>query len=695
MRFCNCIILLCLVSFNGQTQTIPSPPNAAATITRNGDSISFVYQGSKIFKARISAGQSNFYLNERSFEKDGKVELVVAIGSYDFRPFDITGLVEGSDQSFACESEPKDGIKIVRHVVGESHSLRNNAVYDRQNDWLISVDNFYPVTKILSREPKSTTKTFDLASRGWEIIIRFRPRYYQQHRDLKYYQPWTYKIWEKPVVGWCSWFAYFDKIDEQKIKASADIVAEKLLPFGLEYLQIDDGYQQLPTGMPATWLQANSKFPAGLAGLSKYIADKRMKPAIWTNVAFADSASAFKNKKLFVQNKKGDPAKGNWIGYAMDGSNPETVKQLITPVYKGLVESGWEYFKLDALRHLRYEGYNTYSSYFDVRRKDRTEAFRNVVKAVRDAIGKDKFLMGCWGIRPELTGIIDGCRIGNDGYSYAGLAQFNSYNNVVWLNDPDHIELTEKEAYRSCVATSLTGSLFMVTDKPEVYTSSLIEAAQRSIPVLHTVPGQVYDVDPSRSSLIGNANIELSGSGPRSFDASTTTTTGLFSLEITKPFENWLVLGRLDEKESTIFFKDLGLDDKKEYIVFEFWTKRMVGIFSNSFQPGPINSEYNCQVFAFRELLPLPQFVASNRHISCGGLELRNLNWAGKFLRGASDLVKGDEYTLYIHEPLNYRFASVFHSNAVLLKNEKEGAMRKITILSKEGGEVKWVVLYE
>lgn len=514
----------------GQNNQTP-PPNTPANLTRAGDSIFYSYNGARIFSAKIIKGQSSYYLNERSFDQNGKVEMVVAIGSYDFKPFDLTGVVTGSEQSFACESEPRDGLKVVRHVVGESRSLLNNAVYDRQQDWLISVDNFYPVTKISPAKLTTTAKTFALNSRGWEIIIRFRPHYYQQHRKLQYYQPWSYRIWDKPVVGWCSWFAYFDKIDEQKIKASADIISEKLLPYGLEYLQMDDGYQQQPTGMPHNWLEANAKFPSGLPALSRYIASKGLKPAIWTNVSFVDSASAFKNKKLFVQNKMGEPAKGNWVGYSIDGSNPEAVRQLIAPVYRGLLDMGWQYYKLDALRHLRYEGYNTSADYFASRKKDRVEAFRNVVKGVRNEIGPDRFLMGCWGIRPELTGIIDACRIGNDGYSYAGLAQFNSYNNVIWLNDPDHIELTEKEAYRSCTATSLTGSLFMVTDKPEVYTSTLIDAARRSIPVLHTIPGQVYDVDPSRSSVIGNANLELSGSGPRSFDASTTTTTGLFSLK--------------------------------------------------------------------------------------------------------------------------------------------------------------------
>ena len=137
-----------------------------------------------------------------------------------------------------------------------------------------------------------------------------------------------------------------------------------LVKYGLDYLQIDDGYQQTPIGMPDTWLKANEKFPSGLPALSKYIASKGLKPALWTNVAFADSAAAYQHKELFVRDAKGNPAEGNWIGYVMDGSNAATIQTLITPVYQELMKEGWQYIKLDALRHLKYEGYNSFGDYY-------------------------------------------------------------------------------------------------------------------------------------------------------------------------------------------------------------------------------------------------------------------------------------------------------------------------------------------
>ena len=671
--------------FNAQAQ------NAAKLVSRK-DSIFLYYNQQIILKARLSEKIQSFNIQQNSQVINGANYQLINISAANFNKFEFFANVMGSDESIACESDPRiNGLKVVRNTIGQSHSLLNNAIYERKHDWLLSFDAVYP--KLVINAEASFNYTIHFS--GTELIIRFKPNYYQKHRGLSYFNPEQYSVWKKPVVGWCSWFAYFNKVTELDVKKTTDVLSNKLAPFGLNYVQIDDGYQQTPIGMPETWLETNKKFPSGLSALSKYIQSKGLTPALWTNVAFNDSAAAYAHKELFVRNENGNPAMGNWIGYSMDGLNPKAIQTLITPVYKELNKEGWQYIKLDALRHLKYEGYNSNSAYFLQKKANRNEAYRNIVRAVRNETGKDHFLMACWGIRPELVGIVDGCRIGNDGYSYAGLAQFNSYNNIIWRNDPDHIELSPKEAYRSCVATSLTGSLFMLTDKAEVYENSkLIEAAKRSIPVLYTQPAQVYDVDPSRSALIAQADVEMSGSGPRPFDASSSSTTGLFSLEINKPFENWVVLGRLDDRDQTISVKDLGLNDQKEYLLFEFWRKEFRGIVKKQFNPGTIDSNFHCQVFCLREKQNHPQLLATNRHISCGALEIESMQWNNRQLNGSSTLVADDVYTMYIYEPEGYSNTKVTALNADVLKNEKEGMIHKISLQSKNNSVVHWEIDY-
>ena len=663
-----------------------------AIVDLKGNDLTITISGRQILQGKLTAGPKKYRMISQSQTINGAMYQVVTITGGDFKAFELQGRIMGGNESIACESEPRDaGLKFVRHSVGPSHNLRNQAVYDRQQDWLLSFD--LNNTRVNITPVENNAYTFQ--AKGWEIVIRFRPEYYQKHRGLSYFNPKQYQVWKKPVVGWCSWFAYFDQVKEDDIRQVADVISEKLKPYGLEYLQIDDGYQQLPIGLPQTWLQTNRKFPSGLKSLADYITSKGLTPGIWTNVSFADSATAYQNKSLFVKDQLKNPAQGNWVGYIMDGSNPAAIQQLITPVYQGLKNSGWRYYKLDALRHLKYEGYNAHADYFKGKGINRNEAFRNIASEVRKQIGRENFLLACWGIRPELVGIADGCRIGNDGFSYAGLAQFNSYNNIIWRNDPDHIVLSEKEAYRSCTATSLTGSLFMLTDKPEIYkTSGLIEAAKRSIPVLYTQPGQVYDVDPSASSKIALADIELSGSGPRPFDASTSTTTGLFAMELNMSFEHWMVLGRLDERDKIIPFADLGLDAGKEFLVFEFWSRKFLGSFKQQFLPPSIDTNFNCQVFCLRERQNHPQVLATNRHISCGGLELSDVKWENQSLTGTSELIKSEEYMLYIYEPEGVTCKDVQVKNGIVTGNTKDGAIRMISITTKGKEKAEWSINY-
>jgi alpha-galactosidase len=661
-------------------------------VTQKKDSLFIVVDGKTIFEGLLSSPNADkFKILHQSRNLEGASLELITITAGLSKSFELNGTIIANEEAIVVESDPRDhGLKVIRHSVGQSQNLLNNAIYDRKNDWLLSFDSFYPKLKITPGKNQ-----FQIAVKGWEIVIRFKPEYYQKHRGLKYFDPATHTLYKKPIVGWCSWFAYFDKVTEKDIVQVTQTVAEKLKPYGLEYIQIDDGYQQLPIGPADHWLTANKKFPRGLGYLANYIHQQGMTPGIWTNVAFADSSEAKSNPQFFIRGENEKPVKGNWVDFVVDGSNPETISKYITPVYQGLKAQGWRYFKVDALRHLKYEGYNSYSEYFSQRKTDRNEAFRNVVKAVRASIGTDVPLMACWGIRPELVGIVDACRIGNDGYSYAGLAQYNSYNNIIWRNDPDHIELSDQEAYRSCVATSLTGSLFMLTDKPEKYNSPLAEAAIRSIPVLFTQPGQVYDVDPSKSSKINLADVEMSGSGPRPFDASSTTTTGLFAQEINRSFENWLVLGRLDERDNVLPFRDLGLSEEKEYLVFEFWTKQFKGVFSKQYEPGAIDKKYNCQVLCLREKTNHPQLLATNRHISCGGVDLVNMNWKDNALSGQSEIVPLENYVLYVYEPESRSKPSVECDHAQLVKSSKEGMMRIIEVKPEPGTKlINWKIQY-
>jgi alpha-galactosidase len=671
------------------------PPNAPGEFLIAGNLLTIRYNGRVIMKGVIGDGGGGYTTGETRQENHGAVSQVFTLTASKGQQLTVNDTITGGDESFPCESDrSSSGSAIVRSSIGMSMSRLNRAVYDRTMDWVISVDEPAQV-RVLALEAPAGQRLFSMLVIGNEISFRFRPRFYQKHRGLEYFEPWTYRVWDKPVVGWCSWFAYYDSVSELKMKQAADVLAETLKPYGLEFLQMDDGYQQNPVGWPDRWLTPNEKFPGGLKNLSEYISDRGLLPGIWTNTSVQQDSMARAHASMFVEDEAGKPSKNRWIGYALDGSNPRAVDEIIRPLYRDLRKMGWKYFKVDALRHLRYEGYNSHASFFAKKNVDPVDAFRNVARAIRSEIGGENFLLGCWGIRPELVGIIDGCRVGGDGFSLAGMAQYNSFNNIVWRNDPDHIELSNGEAYRSCMVTSMTGSLFMLTDRPERYATEWVEAARRSIPVIFTLPGQLYDVDPSRSISLERVGGEMSGSGERVFDASRSTPVDLFLLEINRSFEDWVLLGRTGESTSYIRFRDLGLDERKEYAVFEFWTKTYCGSFGEGFDPGRINQKFGCQLFCIRERTGHPQLLATSRHITCGSYEVATLSWSPKSLSGMSTMIPGEPYNLYILEPVGVEFAHAECDGARIVETEKRGLVRTIVLRPDRLKTVDWTIRYQ
>ena len=672
-----------------------APPNAAADVDLAGSRLVLRYGGATLVNGSVDATGGPVDLRQFQETSGSAVTQVLKWTAAPGGEVVLRGTITGSGEAFAVEAEPRpESRAVVRNASGRVTNLLNRAVYDRRSDWLLSVD-FPAHATIAAAASPADGASFTIAAGGGQVALRFRPRYYQRHRHLDRYQPWTYRPWPGSVAGWTSWYAFRDTVTEADVHRTADVLGEVLRPFGYRYLQIDDGYQRTPVGPPAHWLETNDRFPAGLAALQRYITSRGLEPGLWTNVAFADRQAAEAHRSWFVQTPDGRPATGQWIGYVMNGASPAAVRGLVEPVYRGLHDMGWSYVKLDALRHLRYEGYNSYRGFFQDRGLDRSDVYRSVVAAVRRLLGPETYLLACWGVRPELVGLVDGVRVGDDGFGYGAFAEYNSFNNVVWRNDPDHIEIGQPDGYRAATLASLTGSVLMLTDRPDTYRTPRVDAAKRTAPVLFTRPGQVYDVDPSRSSRLGEAGAQLSGAGPRPFDADKRLVVPLYQLDIARPFEQWTVLGRTGGDESPIDLSDLGLLHGTDYVGFEFWTRTPLGTVRDELRPPPVDPAFMVQAICLRPRVDHPQVLATNRHVTCGGPDLLDVEWHGTTLHGASDLVAGDEYAIYVTEPAGYRLAGVSADGADAHAGTLADGVRSVRFSSVPGGRVRWRIMYE
>jgi hypothetical protein len=151
-----------------------------------------------------------------------------------------------------------------------------------------------------------------------------------------------------------------------------------------------------------------------------------------------------------------------------------------------------------------------------------------------------------------------------------------------------------------------------------------------------------------------------------------------------------MVLGRTGESVREIQFADLGLDPGKEYFVFEFWTRKLLGSFTGSFAPGPLDPVFRSQALAIRERQPHPQVIATSRHVTCGGVDLADARWGDGTLSGKSLVIAGDPYELYLTEPEGYRLDKFDCPGATVLETKNEGLMVRVKLLPGESGTVDW-----
>jgi len=614
-------------------------------------------------------------------EQHWKLELAPGSGLYELS---LAGQLHTSAEGLAAEMRgaAQQRLPLVRTSVGQSRSLRNNAVYDRHWDWLL-VGPGDGATRIGQARPQGASLNFHWESHGPTVELTFRPLWFQQHRNLSAYRPWTYKVFKDPIGGWCSWWAYRDAIDAAQLGAVAQaLAAQRMADFGLRWLQIDDGYQT-GMGMPAGWLEWNAqKFPGGASGAVELIRGGGFQPGIWVYSAFKDEAGAKQHPEWFVHDEKGALIKGPWIDYGLDANQKAALDAVVKPTYKGLKELGFNYVKVDSLRHLLYDAYNHAQPALAKQNATPASTLRKYLEAVRQAVGGGTYLLGCWGVLPEAIGLVDGCRLGGDGFGPVTLQQYNSWNGIVWRNDPDHCDLmprwkdvagkgeaalaeARKDSILRPTLASMAGAVLMLSDRAEVYADARnLQGAKCALPVLFSVPGQMYDFDPAKTDALRTQKRTeiLAGEKPSPIDADQQGMLAPWWLqEIDRPFEHWNVLARFDTAgkglaEADVRFEDLGLDPVPEYLVYEFWSKRLVPVARSGFR-APAGEKGATQVFAIREKLDRPQLVSTSRHISQGAVEVTSLNWMPGInaIEAVSSLITGETYEIVVRAPAGWK----------------------------------------
>ena len=302
----------------------------------------------------------------------------------------------------------------------------------------------------------------------------------------------------KPPAGWCSWYHFYQDIDEDKIAANLNSAAAMQDGAGkdgpavpLDLFQIDDGFQ----AQIGDWFQFSTGFPNGVAPLAAQIEAKGFTPGLWLApfIVHARSKLARQHRDWLLRNRWGLPVNAGfvWNNFtkALDLTHPKALAYACDIVHTAAHRWGFPYLKLDFLYAAALAG-----RYRD-RTKTRAQVLRDGLEALRRAVGPDVTLLGCGVPLGSSIGIFDAMRIGAD-VAPRWLPEWNqrdfflprepsmpSTRNALqntltraplhrrwWINDPDCLlvrpdsDLTLAEVQSLATAIALTGGSLLLSD---------------------------------------------------------------------------------------------------------------------------------------------------------------------------------------------------------------------------------------
>ncbi len=302
--------------------------------------------------------------------------------------------------------------------------------------------------------------------------------HYAQEWQLKYGA--TTRANASPMMGWTSWYHYYDKIDEKIIKDNLEAFAQKEIP--IDIFQIDDGYQKAV----GDWLQCNKKFPGGMKAIAEAIHRKGFKAGIWLAPFIASKKSdTFRNNPhWFVKDSKGKPLpiarNVIWGGpyYALDIYQPEARAYIKKVLHEILEEWGYDLIKVDFLFAACVVPHPN---------RSRGQIMYDAMQLLHETAGPDKLILGCGVPLASSFGLVDYCRIGNDvhlAWEFKILKALRSYER------PSTISTLRNSLYRQV----LSGNMFR--NDPDVFIlrsqkQKLTEAQQYTLFLLNHILGEL------------------------------------------------------------------------------------------------------------------------------------------------------------------------------------------------------------
>jgi alpha-galactosidase len=459
-------------------------------------------------------------------------------------------------------------------------------------------------------------------------------------------------------AGWCSWYQFFNDINEDKIRANLRAAAETQNEIPLNLIQIDDGFE----AKPGDWLEKQAGFPEGVGPLANEIKAAGYTPGLWLGPFILHSGSklARKHRNWLLRNKWGLTVNAGfvWNNFtrALDLTHPEALAYAKDVIHMAVHEWGYPYLKLDFLYAAALKGL-----YHD-RTKTRAQVLRMGLETLRQAAGPEVELLGCGVPLGSGLGIFDAMRIGAD-VAQRWLPEWNgrdfffpnepnmpSTRNALqntltrafmhrrwWVNDPDCLlirpdsQLTLAEVQSLATAIALSGGAMLLSDDLPNVPPERLRIAQQLLPLIGKTPRVLDWFDEPMPRLV---RLDLENE------------TGPWHLLAVFNWDN-------KAQDVVIPLERLQLNPEIDYLYRSFWDGH-----SDSVQGGALNlmaiPPHGVRLLTLRSATPgKPQYLGSDLHISQG---LEVTQWSANTREGIRFSLERPGQTqgqieLYLPEP--------------------------------------------
>lgn len=139
----------------------------------------------------------------------------------------------------------------------------------------------------------------------------------------------------------------------------------------------------------------------------------------------------------------------------------------------------------------------------------------------------------------------------------------------------------------------------------------------------------------------------------------------------------------------------LQLDANATYHVYDFWGDRYVGKLKGNAQIGSMLKPMACALYAVCKAGNVPQLVSTNRHITQGAVDVKQLSWKGGKLSGSCKVVAGDPYMLVVAQNgWKNKDVKVNNPKVNAKKIKSADGLDYIELSSSEDVEVDWSIAY-